>query len=205
MRFCPSKSGGRHHQAAVNARGSGFRASLASQAQAMQHACKGKVVVPTRSQARLAPDGPLLSSSRSEQVSFSSSSVPQPGPGLDAETSWAPAQARLKNQRGCCSNIGEHWALPRGACGGVSHSGPRRGGGQRQYAAVSESNPQHKQQQVRVGGTYVQGGSLERRREQTDCAVGDRGMASRRCLDSWVTTYMIQYSVNGSYSSLSAL
>lgn len=110
VRFCPSKSGGRHHQA-----------------QAMQHACKGKVVVPTRS-----------------QVSFSSSSVPQPGPGLDAETSWALAQARA----------GEFLTVDLG-------------------------------EEVRVGGTYVQGGSLE-----------------RRCLDSWVTTYMIQYSVNGSYSSL---
>ncbi|CAE7472815.1 crt [Symbiodinium sp. CCMP2456] len=110
VRFCPSKSGGPHHQA-----------------QAMQHACKGKVVVPTRS-----------------QVSFSSSSVAQPGPGLDAETSWAPAEARA----------GEFLTVDLG-------------------------------EEVRVGGTYVQGGSLE-----------------RRCLDSWVTTYMVQYSVNGSYSSL---
>eukprot|EP00439_Symbiodinium_sp_Y106_P058025 s637_g8.t1 len=110
VRFCPSKSGGYHHQA-----------------QAMQAACEGKVLVPTRS-----------------QVSFSSSSVAEPGPGLDAETSWAPAEARA----------GEFLTVDLG-------------------------------EEVRVGGTYVQGGSLE-----------------HRCLDSWVTTYMIQYSVNGSYSSL---
>ncbi|CAE7606309.1 CNTNAP3 [Symbiodinium pilosum] len=111
LQFCPSRSGGERHQA-----------------QAMQGACTGTLVVPTRS-----------------QVAFSSFGMAELGPGLDAATSWAPAQARA----------GEFLTVDLG-------------------------------QEVQVGGAYVQGGSLQ-----------------HRCLDSWVTTYMIQYSTDGnSYSSL---
>ncbi|CAE7196383.1 Nrx-IV [Symbiodinium natans] len=110
VRFCPSQSGGQRQEVGT-----------------MQTACKGKLLIPTRSQA-----------------TFSSSGVVNPEPGLDSATSWAPKQAQA----------GEFLMLDLG-------------------------------EEVRVGGAYVQGGSRE-----------------NRCLDSWVTTYMIQYSVNGSFSSL---
>ena len=55
MRFCPSKSGGYHHQAGNRkARDVSGLPMHPVEAQAMQAACEGKVLVPTRSQARAA-------------------------------------------------------------------------------------------------------------------------------------------------------